>query len=138
MNNKIDDPIKKVKRRRQRYFIFGGITSIGLMVAGIWGYLLFGPTEQGFNSLQSSILLTFAVLLLFLIPTRDMRRAENILILASESGGTLQIEDVRKKLGIPADKTTALLMWMQKHKMVEKKESTNRWVFPFYRKGSEN
>ncbi|MFW9907961.1 MAG: hypothetical protein ACFFEF_05245 [Candidatus Thorarchaeota archaeon] len=130
--------VMKIKRRRQRYYIFGLIISSGLIIAGIMGYMLEGPTEMGYNSLQSSILLTFAILLLFLVPTRDLRRAEAIVIFASERGGTLRIEEVRQNLGLPDAKTLSLLGWMQKQKMVEKIETTNRWVFPLLRKREES
>ncbi|KXH76574.1 MAG: hypothetical protein AM326_02265 [Candidatus Thorarchaeota archaeon SMTZ-45] len=127
----------KIRRRRRRYQIFAVITIVALVLAGITGFLIYGATEPGFSSVQSSLFLTFAILLLFLIPTRDMRRAEAIINLAAEHGGTLDVETVRKKLGLPDEKAEALLDWMIKQKMAEKREQTDRWVFPELRKGRD-
>ncbi|MFX0107431.1 MAG: hypothetical protein ACFE7R_04040 [Candidatus Hodarchaeota archaeon] len=124
----------KIRRRRRRYQIFAVIIIFALVLTGITGFMIYGATEPGFSSLQSSLFLTFAILLLFLIPTRDMRRAESIIRLAAEHGGSLQVETVRKKLGLPDEKTLALLGWMEKQKMAEKREMTERWVFPELRK----
>ncbi|MFX1368296.1 MAG: hypothetical protein ACFFAY_06850 [Promethearchaeota archaeon] len=124
----------KIRRRRKRYQIFAVIIVIALVLTGLTGFLIYGATEPGFSSLQSSLFLTFAILLLFLIPTRDMRRAESIISLAAEHGGSLQVETVRKKLGLPDAKSVALLDWMVKQKMAEKREQTERWVFPELRK----
>jgi MFS family permease len=125
----------KVRRRRYRYYTFAIITTVALALAGIVGYMIYGATEQGWASIQSSLFLTFALLLLFLVPTRDMRRAEAIIILASEHGGTLKVDTIRQKLGLPEDKIVQLLGWMVKQKMAEKREQTDRWVFPEMRRG---
>jgi MFS family permease len=127
----------KIRRRRYRYYTFGAITIIALALAGITGYMIFGATDEGWASVQSSLFLSFAILLLFLIPTRDMRRAEAIVILASEHGGTLKVETVRQELGLPVDKILALLGWMKKQKMAEQREQTDRWVFPELRRGKD-
>ncbi|MHA2302860.1 MAG: hypothetical protein ACXACD_18090 [Candidatus Thorarchaeota archaeon] len=127
----------KIQRRKKRYQIYMLITVVALMLAGLTGYIIYGPTEPGFNSIQSSLFLTFAILLLFLVPTRDMRRAEAIINLASEHGGSLQAETVRKRLGLPDEKAVALLDWMVKQKMAEKREKTDRWVFPELRKSRD-
>ncbi len=124
----------KIRRRRKRYQIFAVIIIIALILTGLTGFLIYGATEPGFSSLQSSLFLTFAILLLFLIPTRDMRRAESIIILAAELGGTIQVEVIRKRLGLPDQKSVALLDWMVKQRMAEKREQTDRWVFPELRK----
>ncbi|MHA2140139.1 MAG: hypothetical protein ACXADC_05805 [Candidatus Thorarchaeota archaeon] len=124
----------KIRRRKKRYQVFAVITVAALALAGFTGYLIYGPTEPGFNSIQSSLFLTFAILLLFLVPTRDMRRAEAIINLASEHGGSLQVETVRKRMGLPDEKAEALLDWMVKQKMAEKRERTDRWVFPELRR----
>ncbi|MFX1482144.1 MAG: hypothetical protein ACFFCP_03040 [Promethearchaeota archaeon] len=128
---------KKVRRRRYRYYTFGAITVIALVLAGIVGYIIYGPTEEGWAGVQSSLFLSFAIMLLFLVPTRDMRRAEAIIILASEHGGTLQVDTVRQELGLPEDKIKQLLDWMVKQKMAEKREQTDRWVFPEMRRKHE-
>ncbi|MFW9910704.1 MAG: hypothetical protein ACFFEF_19285, partial [Candidatus Thorarchaeota archaeon] len=124
----------KVRRRRYRYYTFGIITIIALSLAGITGFMIFGATEEGWAGIQSSVFLSFAILLLFLIPTRDMRRAEAIITLASEHGGTLKVETIQKELLLPKDKILALLGWMVKQKMAEKREQTDRWVFPELRR----
>ncbi|MFW9912111.1 MAG: hypothetical protein ACFFEU_06555 [Candidatus Thorarchaeota archaeon] len=124
----------KIQRRRRRYQIFAVITIIALVLAGLTGFMIYGATEPGFSSLQSSLFLTFAILLLFLIPTRDMRRADAIIRLAAEQGGIMQVETARKKLGLPDEKAEALLDWMVKQKMAEKREQTDRYVFPELRK----
>jgi MFS family permease len=125
----------KVRRRRYRYYTFGIITIIALALAGITGFMIYGETEAGWASIQSSLFLSFAILLLFLVPTRDMRRVEAIIVLASEHGGTLKVETVRQELGLPEDKILALLGWMKKQKMVDQREQTDRWVFPELRRG---
>jgi MFS family permease len=127
----------KIRRRRYRYYTFGAITIIALALAGITGYMIFGATDEGWTSVQSSLFLSFAILLLFLVPTRDMRRAEAIVVLASEHGGTLKVETVRQELGLPEDKILALLGWMKKQKMAEQREQTDRWVFPELRRGKD-
>ncbi|MFW9811054.1 MAG: hypothetical protein ACFFF9_01215 [Candidatus Thorarchaeota archaeon] len=127
----------KVRRRRYRYYTFGIITIIALALAGLTGYMIYGATEAGWSAIQSSLFLSFAILLLFLVPTRDMRRAEAIIILASEHGGTLQVETIQQELGLPKDKGTQLLDWMVKQKMAEKREQTKRYVFPEMRRGRD-
>ncbi|MFQ5833228.1 MAG: hypothetical protein ACE5H4_11030 [Candidatus Thorarchaeota archaeon] len=127
----------KVRRRRRRYYIFAVITVVALVLAGIVGYMIYGASEAGFAAVQSSLFLTFAVLLLFLIPTRDMRRIESIIYLASKHGGTLKIETIRKELRLPDEKSKALLGWMEKQKMAEEREQTGRWVFPELRRSRE-
>ncbi|MFW9786220.1 MAG: hypothetical protein ACFFE2_01715 [Candidatus Thorarchaeota archaeon] len=125
----------KVRRRRYRYYAFAIITTIALALAGIVGFVIYGASEQGWASIQSSLFLTFALLLLFLVPTRDMRRAEAIIIIASNHGGTLKVSTVRQETGLPEAKVEQLLDWMVKQKMAEKREQTNRWVFPELRRG---
>jgi len=74
------------------------------------------------------------MMLLFLVPTRDMRRAEAIIVIASEHGGTLKVDMVRQETGLPENKIVQLLDWMVKQGMAEKREQTNRWVFPELRR----
>lgn len=128
---------RKVRRRRYRYYAFGTITIIALVLAGIAGFVIYGATEAGWSGVQSSAFLSFALLLLFLVPTRDMRRAEAIIILASKHGGTLKVDEIQQELRLPKDKIVQLLGWMIKQKMVEKREQTNRYVFPELRRGRD-
>ncbi|MFW9849635.1 MAG: hypothetical protein ACFFF4_10850 [Candidatus Thorarchaeota archaeon] len=137
MTDKAETLLKKIRRRRNMYYAFGIFVSIALMIAGYLGWILQEGTEAGFNSIQSSVLLTFAMLLLVLVPTRDLRRIEAIIYLAEQRGGTLKVEEIRKNIGLPDDKAVSLLVWMQKKKMVEKVETTNRWIFPELRKKDE-
>lgn len=127
----------KVRRRRYRYYVFGTITIIALVLAGIVGYVVYGATEAGWAGIQSSVFLSFAILLLFLIPTRDMRRVEAIIVIASRHGGTLKVETIREELGLPTDKIKQLLNWLVKQKMAEKREQTERYVFPDLRRGKD-
>ncbi|MFW9910324.1 MAG: hypothetical protein ACFFEF_17350 [Candidatus Thorarchaeota archaeon] len=128
---------RKVRRRRYRYYTFGTITIIALVLAGIVGFAVYGATEAGWAGIQSSAFLSFAILLLFLVPTRDMRRAEAIIVIASKHGGTLKVETVRQELGLPTDKVEQLLGWFVKQKMAEKREQTDRYVFPDLRRGRD-
>ena len=134
MSQGLDLLTGKVRRRRYRYYAFAIITTIALALAGIVGYMIYGPTEQGWASVQSSLFLTFAMMLLFLVPTRDMRRAEAIIVVASKHGGTLKVDTVRQETGLPENKIVQLLDWMVKQGMAEKREQTNRWVFPELRR----
>ncbi|MFW9964443.1 MAG: hypothetical protein ACFFCX_12805 [Candidatus Sifarchaeia archaeon] len=127
----------KVRRRRYRYYAFGTITIIALGLAGITGFVIFGATEEGWAGVQSSLFLSFAILLLFLIPTRDMRRIEAIIVLASEHGGSIKVDAIQKELLLPEDKILALLGWLTKQKMAEKREQTERWVFPELRRNRD-
>lgn len=134
MSQRLDSLTRKVRRRRYRYYSFAIITIVALGLAGLVGYIVYGPTEPGWASVQSSLFLSFAILLLFLVPTRDMRRAEAIIVLASDHGGTLKVDFIQQKLGLPEDKIVQLLGWMIKQKMVEKREQTDRYVFPELRR----
>jgi hypothetical protein len=137
MQENLEKLVKKVKRRRLRFYVFAIIIIAGLVASGIVGYVIYGATEQGMMGFESSLFLSFAVLLLLLIPVKDMRRIEQIVVLASQHGGSLQLETIHQEMGLPEKKAISLLGWLEHQKIAEKREKTGRWVFPELRRSSE-
>ena len=125
---------RKLKRRRQRFYALAAIIIIGLMVSGIWIYAILGPTDEAITGLVSSLVLSFSALLVIVVPIRDLRRTEQIILLAASHGGTIKLEEIRRETGLPKGKILALLRWLEKQEMAEAKDQSQRWVFPGLRR----
>lgn len=125
---------RKLRRRRLRFYALAAIIIIGMMASGVWIYAILGPTDEGVTSLASSFVLSFSALLVIVVPVRDLRRTEQIILLAGCYGGTIKVEEIRRETGLPEDKILTLLRWLEKQKMAEGKDQSRRWVFPGLRR----
>ncbi|MFX1603653.1 MAG: hypothetical protein ACFFCK_09225, partial [Promethearchaeota archaeon] len=108
---------RKLRRRRQRFYVLAAIIVTSLMVSGIWIYAILGPTDEAITGLVSSLVLSFSALLVIVVPIRDLRRTEQIILLAASRGGTIKMEEVRRETGLPKDKILTLLRWLEKQGM---------------------
>ena len=125
---------RKLRRRRQRFYAFAALIVIGMMVSGIWILAILGPTDDAITGLVSSLVLSFSALLVIVVPIRDLRRTEQIILFAASQGGTLKLEEIRRETGLPKDKILTLLRWLEKQEMAEAKDDSRRWVFPGLRR----
>ncbi|UCH05037.1 MAG: hypothetical protein JSW05_02440 [Candidatus Thorarchaeota archaeon] len=125
---------RKLRRRRQRFYVLAAIIVTSLMVSGIWIYAILGPTDEAITGLVSSLVLSFSALLVIVVPIRDLRRTEQIILLAAVRGGTIKMEEVRRETGLPKDKILTLLRWLEKQGMAESRDDSRRWVFPGLRR----
>ncbi|MFX1416596.1 MAG: hypothetical protein ACFFC0_07270 [Promethearchaeota archaeon] len=125
---------RKLRRRRQRFYVLAAIIVTSLMVSGIWIYAILGPTDEAITGLVSSLVLSFSALLVIVVPIRDLRRTEQIILLAADRGGTIKMEEVRRETGLPKDKILTLLRWLEKQGMAESRDDSRRWVFPGLRR----
>ncbi len=125
---------RKLRRRRQRFYALAAIIVAGMMISGIWIYAILGPTDEAITGLASSLVLSFSALLVIVVPIRDLRRTEQIILLAARQGGTINVEEIRSETGLPQDKILTLLRWLEKQGMAEAKDQSRRWVFPGLRR----
>ncbi|MFW9944654.1 MAG: hypothetical protein ACFFB7_06620 [Candidatus Sifarchaeia archaeon] len=125
---------RKLRRRRQRFYVLAAIIVTSLMVSGIWIYAILGPTDEAITGLVSSLVLSFSALLVIVVPIRDLRRTEQIILLAAGRGGTIKMEEVCRETGLPKDKILTLLRWLEKQGMAESRDDSRRWVFPGLRR----
>jgi hypothetical protein len=125
---------RKLRRRRQRFYALAAIIVAGMMISGIWIYAILGPTDEAITGLVSSLVLSFSALLVIVVPIRDLRRTEQIILLAARQGGTIKLKEIRRETGLPKDKILTLLRWLEKQEMAEAKDQSSRWVFPGLRR----
>ncbi|MFW9800308.1 MAG: hypothetical protein ACFFD9_07725 [Candidatus Thorarchaeota archaeon] len=125
---------RKLRRRRQRFYALAAVIIIGMMASGVWIYAILGPTDEGVTSIVSSLVLSFSALLVIVVPIRDLRRTEQIILIAARQGGTINLEEIRRETGLPRDKILTLLKWLEKQEMAKSKDDSRRWVFPGLRR----
>ncbi len=125
---------RKLRRRRQRFYALAAVIIIGMMASGVWIYAILGPTDEGVTSIVSSLVLSFSALLVIVVPIRDLRRTEQIILIAARQGGTIKLEEIRRETGLPRDKILTLLKWLEKQEMAKSKDDSRRWVFPGLRR----
>ncbi len=133
MNDPVTMISRRIKRRRYAYYLLEILIVAGLIASGLLGFLLYNH-DTAMAGLESSILLSIAIVCILIVPTRDLKRIESMVELASDHDGILTVEMVVNELNLPSQKVTVLINWLQKHHYIEKKAATNRWVFPEMRK----